>query len=74
MVLNYQKKTVVQYDEEKKRETLKELRREVIKKMATKKNGLPIETLQQWAKNEPSHLGSGSIQPVLTSDQEEMNT
>ena len=40
----------------------------------TEENNIPTETLKQWAKNELSHLGSGSIQSVLTLDQEEMST
>ena len=61
---------MVQNNDEKKRKVLKknELRK------VTKENDIPTDTPKQWAKNELSHLGSGSIQSFLTLDQEEMST
>ena len=61
---------MVQNNDEKKRKALKE---NELRKV-TKENNIPTETLKQWAKNELSHLGSGSIQSVLPLDQEEMST
>ena len=61
---------MVQNNDEKKRKALKE---NELRKV-TKENDIPTETLKQWAKNELSPLGSGSIQSVLTLDQEEMST
>ena len=41
---------------------------------ASKKHGIPKETLRQWAKDghNPSRVGSGKFTPVLSSSEEEM--
>ena len=59
-------------DEEGIQKSLKEHLEQNSLRKAGQENDILRETLQQWAKNEPSHLGSGPIQSVLTSDLEEM--
>ena len=42
-----------------------------ISRAAAKDNNVPRETLRRWAKNPPSHFGSGSKRSTLTAEQEE---
>ena len=73
MVCNYQKKKTSPVNEETLRKALKEHVEDGKSiRAAAKDNDVPRETLRRWAKNPPSHFGSGSKTSVLTTEQQEL--